>query len=99
MATNEFALTGKKVWVAGHRGMAGSAMMRRLASEHCEVLTVNRSEVDLRRQDQVEAWLKKAAPDVVILAAAKVGGIWANDNLPADFIYENLAIETNVIQL
>ncbi|MHB1219866.1 MAG: GDP-L-fucose synthase [Alphaproteobacteria bacterium] len=92
-----FTLAGKRVWVAGHRGMVGSAVVRRLASERCEILTVGRKEVDLRRQDQVEAWLGKAKPGAIFLGAATVGGILANDSRPAEFIYDNLAIETNVV--
>lgn len=93
-----FALAGKRVWVAGHRGMVGSAVVRRLAREKCEILTVGRKEADLRRQDQVEAWLALAQPDAVFLGAATVGGILANDSRPAEFLYDNLAIETNVVQ-
>jgi GDP-L-fucose synthase len=92
-----FALDGKRVWVAGDRGMVGSALVRRLARERCEISSVGRGECDLRRQEQVEAWLRAARPDVVILAAAKVGGILANDTQPAEFLYDNLAIEANVI--
>jgi GDP-L-fucose synthase len=92
-----FILAGKRVWVAGHRGMVGSAVVRRLAREKCEILTVGRKEVDLRRQDQVEAWLGKAKPDAIFLGAATVGGILANDSRPAEFIHDNLAIETNVV--
>ncbi len=93
----EFVLRGKRVWVAGHRGMAGSAIVRRLAAEGCEILTVGRQEADLRRQDQVEAWMAKARPQAVFMAAATVGGILANSTHPANFLYDNLAIETNVI--
>ncbi|CAO3439980.1 GDP-L-fucose synthase [Azospirillum doebereinerae] len=92
-----FPLEGKRVWVAGHRGMAGSAVVRRLAGEGCEILTVGREQADLRRQAEVEDWMAEAKPDVVFMAAAKVGGIHANDALPAEFLYDNLAIETNVI--
>jgi GDP-L-fucose synthase len=92
-----YSLRGKRVWVAGHRGMAGSAIVRRLGAEDCEVLTVGRGEVDLRRQEQVEKWLAQHKPQAVFLAAAKVGGILANDTRPAEFLYENLAIEANVI--
>ncbi|MBI3444197.1 MAG: GDP-L-fucose synthase [Magnetospirillum sp.] len=95
--TEAFSLAGRRVWVAGHRGMVGSAVVRRLASEQCEVVTVGRSEVDLRRQDQVERWMDATRPDVVVLAAATVGGIHANMTRPADFIYDNLVIETNII--
>jgi GDP-L-fucose synthase len=93
-----FSLKGKRVWVAGHRGMVGSAIVRRLASEQCEILIVGRDEVDLKRQAETEAWIAKTRPDVVFLAAAKVGGILANDLYPADFLYDNLMIETNIIE-
>lgn len=93
-----YDLTGKKVFVAGHTGMVGGALVRRLMQEQCEILTVGSKEVDLRRQDQVEGWMKEAQPDVVILAAAKVGGILANSTHPAEFLYDNLMIEANVIQ-
>lgn len=93
-----FPLKGKRVWVAGHRGMVGSAIVRRLAREDCSVLTVDRAEVDLMRQDQVDRWLREAQPDAVFLAAARVGGIRANDSRPADFLYENLMIGGNVIE-
>lgn len=92
-----FSLEGKRIWVAGHRGMAGSAIVRRLEREPCEILTVGRDRVDLRRQAEVEDWMAEARPDIVFLAAALVGGIHANNSRPAEFIYENLAIETNVI--
>ena len=99
MKTGIFDLTGARVWVAGHRGMVGSAVVRRLAAEPVEsVLTVNRSEVDLRRQSEVESWVTKNRPDVVVLAAAKVGGILANDRYPADFLFDNLAIQNAVIR-
>ncbi len=92
-----FSLTGKRVWVAGHRGMAGSAIVRRLEREDCEILTATRQQVDLRRQADVEGWMAEAKPDVVFLAAATVGGIHANNTRPADFLYDNLVIETNII--
>jgi GDP-L-fucose synthase len=92
-----YSIVGKKVWVAGHRGMVGSAIVRRLASEGCEILTASRSELDLRRQAEVEAWLADHRPDAIFMAAATVGGILVNDARPADFIYDNLVIETNVI--
>lgn len=92
-----YDLKGKKVYVAGHRGMVGSAIVRRLASEGCAVLTAARSEVDLIRQEQVEAWMEKNRPDAVFLAAAKVGGIFANETYPADFLYDNMILEANVI--
>lgn len=93
-----YALTGKKIWVAGHRGMVGAAIVRRLATEGCTVLTATRAELDLTRQDAVEAWMQKNRPDAVFLAAAKVGGILANDTYPADFLYDNLILEANIIQ-
>jgi len=93
-----FDLHEKRIWVAGHRGMVGSAIARRLAGEGCEILTIERGGVDLRRQAETEDWLAEAKPDAIFLAAATVGGIVANDTRPAEFIYDNLAIETNVIE-
>jgi GDP-L-fucose synthase len=92
-----FDLSGKRVWVSGHRGMVGSALVRRLESENCTMLTTSRGELDLRRQADVEQWMATHKPQVVYVAAAKVGGIHANNSLPADFIYENLIIEANII--
>jgi GDP-L-fucose synthase len=92
-----YSLSGKRVWVAGHRGMVGSAIVRRLASEGCEVLTASRQDADLRNQAETLAWIEKNRPDAVFLAAAKVGGILANDTYPADFLYDNLMIEANII--
>ena len=92
-----FRLKGRRVWVAGHQGMVGSALVRRLAGEGCEILTVGRADVDLRRQAEVEAWMGAVNPEVIYMAAATVGGIMANDTRPAEFIYDNLVIETNVI--
>ena len=92
-----YDLKGKKVYVAGHRGMVGSAIVRRLSSECCEILTASRFEVDLTRQSDVEVWMEKNRPDAVFLAAAKVGGIVANDSYPADFLYQNMLIAANVI--
>jgi len=93
-----FPLAGKRVWVAGHRGMVGAAVARRLAAAGCAVLTVGRGELDLRRQAAVEAWLEAARPDAVVLAAARVGGILANATRPGEFLYDNLAIAANVIE-
>lgn len=92
-----FDLTGKRIWVAGHSGMVGSATVRRMAAENCTVLTVDHSKLDLRDQAGVKSWMAENKPDIVILAAATVGGILANSTRPAEFIYDNLAIETNVI--
>lgn len=97
MASTRFDLTGKTVFVAGHRGMVGSALVRRLAEENVELLTVSRREVDLRNQAAVDKWFAAKRPQAVFLAAAKVGGIVANDTLRAEFLYDNLAIATNVI--
>jgi GDP-L-fucose synthase len=93
-----YALANKRVWVAGHRGMVGSAIVRRLAREDCEVLTVCREEVDLSDQARTHAWIADQRPDLVFLAAAKVGGILANNDYPADFLRDNLQIEMNVIE-
>ena len=93
----KFDLTGKHVWVAGHRGMVGSAIVRRLARQNVCLQTVDRSALDLRSQPDVAAWVEAHRPQVVILAAAKVGGILANASHPADFLEENLAIELAVI--
>jgi GDP-L-fucose synthase len=93
-----FPLAGKRVWVTGHRGMVGAALMRRLAGEGCTLLTAGRDTLDLRRQGEVEDWMEINRPDAIFLAAAKVGGILANDSYPADFLYDNLAIQVNVIE-
>jgi GDP-L-fucose synthase len=93
-----YDLSGKRVWVAGHRGMVGSALVRRLARENCEILTVSRAQVDLKDQAAVRAWMEQEKPDAIFLAAARVGGILANDSFPADFLYDNLMIEANIIE-
>lgn len=98
MLGGKFDLQGKRVYVAGHRGMVGSALVRRLASEDCEIITASRAEVDLKDQAAVRAWFADKRPDAVFLAAAKVGGILANDTYPADFLYDNLMIEANIIE-
>jgi GDP-L-fucose synthase len=95
--SNGYAIGGKRVWVAGHRGMVGSALLRRLQREDCEILTVGHDQVDLTRQADTEDWMAAARPQAVFVAAAHVGGIHANDSYPADFLFKNLAIETNVI--
>jgi GDP-L-fucose synthase len=94
----QFSLAGKRVWVAGHRGLVGSALLRRLAREQCEVLTIDRSQLDLRRQQNVEEWLIANHPDAIINAAATTGGILANASRPSEFLHDNLAIAANVIQ-
>jgi GDP-L-fucose synthase len=93
-----YPLKGKRVWIAGHRGMVGSALTRRLAAEACEMVTADRAAVDLRRQDQVEAFFEQARPQAVFLAASRVGGILANDSRPAEFLYDNLMIEANIVE-
>ncbi|MFZ2008082.1 MAG: GDP-L-fucose synthase [Stellaceae bacterium] len=92
-----FELRGKRVFVAGHRGMVGSALVRRLAREDCEVLTVPRQSIDLRDQSAVNAWFAQHRPQAIFMAAATVGGIYVNDTRPGDFLFDNLAIATNVI--
>ena len=93
-----YPLAGRRVWVAGHRGMVGQAIVRRLASEGCEVIIARREAVDLKRQADVEAWMGRVRPDAVFVAAAKVGGILANDSYPADFLYDNLMIQANIVE-
>lgn len=87
----------ERIWVAGHRGMVGSAIVRLLESQGRNVISVDRSVLDLRRQPEVEFWIRANQPTAIIFAAAKVGGILANSSYPADFIYDNLTIQTNVI--
>jgi len=98
MAAIPFELKGRKVFVAGHRGMVGSALVRRLAREDVRPLTVGRDGLDLRNQAAVNGWFAANRPQAVFLAAAKVGGIAANNTLRAEFLYDNLAIATNIIQ-
>jgi GDP-L-fucose synthase len=92
-----YDLSGKRIYVAGHGGMVGSAIVRRLEREDCAILTAPRS-VDLREQQAVRAWFAENRPEAVIVAAAKVGGILANDSFPAQFLYDNLMIEANLIE-
>ncbi|MDX6752578.1 GDP-L-fucose synthase [Geminicoccaceae bacterium 1502E] len=93
-----FDLRGRSVFVAGHRGMVGQALVRRLAREPVEILTATRDELDLTRQAAVEAWMAEHRPEVVVIAAAKVGGILANSTCPVDFLEQNLLIQTNLIR-
>lgn len=95
---SSFDLAGKRVWVAGHGGMAGSAIVRRLARENCELVTVAHSDLDLLRQEDVSAWMAAQRLDAVFMAAATVGGILANSTRPAEFLYNNLVMATNVIE-
>lgn len=93
-----FPLQGRRVFVAGHRGMVGSALLRRLARERCDIVTVDRKELDLRQQNAVGAWFEANRPEVVFVAAATVGGILANDSRPAEFLYDNLLIAANIVE-
>ena len=93
-----YSLAGKRVWVAGHRGLVGSALVRRLQYENCTILTAPRQQLDLRQPEQVSLWLRETHPQAVIVAAAKVGGIHANDSRPAEFLYDNLMIEANIVE-
>ena len=93
-----YTLRNKRVWVAGDRGLVGSALVRRLQREGCELLKAPRESVDLRRPDQVERWMAETKPQAVFLAAARVGGIYANDTRPAEFIYDNMMIQSNVVE-
>jgi GDP-L-fucose synthase len=97
-ASTLFPLSGKRIFVAGHRGMVGSALIRRLAQEECNIQTAGRNAVDLRDKGAVDRWFDEHRPDAVLLAAARVGGIHENDTHPGDFLYDNLAIATNVIE-
>jgi len=92
-----YSLAGKRVYVAGHGGMVGSAIVRQLSAKNCEVLTADRS-TDLRDQAAVRGWFAANRPEAVVVAAAKVGGILANDSFPAEFLYDNLMIEANLIE-
>jgi GDP-L-fucose synthase len=92
-----YPLTGKRIWVAGQRGMVGSAVVRKLADLDCEIIPDRPERLDLRRQTDVESWLADVRPDAIVVAAAKVGGILANDSFPVDFLEDNLLIEANVI--
>jgi GDP-L-fucose synthase len=96
-AKGPYFLRGKRVWVAGDRGMVGAALVRRLAAEDCEILTADRRLVDLRHGAQVEGWMRDTRPAAIFVAAAKVGGILANKTYPAEFLYDNVTIATNVI--
>lgn len=93
----DLSVAGKRVFVAGHRGMVGGALVRRLQQENCDLLLAGRDVVDLADQAATQAWMARERPDVVVVAAAKVGGILANDTYPADFLYQNLVIATNCI--
>ncbi|MBP01259.1 MAG: GDP-fucose synthetase [Rhodospirillaceae bacterium] len=91
-----YSLTNKRIWIAGHTGMVGSSLIRALSAMDCEVITATRSELDLTQQQKVMAWVAVTKPDVIIIAAAKVGGIVANDNYPVEFLTTNILIQTNI---
>ena len=97
-ASSLFDLADKRVYVAGHSGMAGAAIVRRLASEGCEIMTIGHEALDLTHQERTEEWMMRERPDAVFLAAGRVGGIHANDTFPADFIADNIAIALNVMR-
>ncbi|MFQ5468485.1 MAG: GDP-L-fucose synthase family protein [Kiloniellaceae bacterium] len=97
-AAGRYQLQGKKVWVAGHGGMVGAALVRRLEREDIDLVTVGRARVDLRRQGDVEAWMAEARPQAVFVSAATVGGILANSTRPAEFLYDNMMIEANILE-
>ncbi len=96
MTALHYSLAGKKVWVAGHNGMVGSALVRALSAKDCEIITASRSELDLTRQADVETWMAAHKPEVIFMAAATVGGILANDTYPVDFLVNNVQIESNI---
>ena len=93
-----FPLEGRRVFVAGHRGMVGGALIRRLSREKCVLLTASRDELDLRRQKETEAWFAKSQPDAVFVAAATVGSVLVNHLRPGEFIYDNMMIEANLVE-
>jgi GDP-L-fucose synthase len=92
-----YTLSGKKIWIAGHRGMVGSSICRQLEKEDCNIIKAGRDKVNLVNQAEVNDWMNSVKPDAIVLAAAKAGGIEANNNFPVDFLYENLMIEANII--
>ena len=94
---NNFSLNGKRIFVAGHTGMVGSAIVRLLNNIDCEILTVSSQELDLKQSSKVDEWFNEYRPDAVFLAAAKVGGILANSSYPADFLIDNLSIQNSVL--
>ena len=93
-----FQLQGRRVWIAGHNGMVGAALLNRLEGEGCDLIKVDRAELDFRDQAKVRAWMAVERPEIVFMAAARVGGILANANAPADFLYDNIVIQANVIE-
>jgi len=98
MATPELSLAGRRVWVAGHRGMVGSALTRALLRQDARLLSITSRELDLRRQSDTETWMRDQRPEFIFVAAAHVGGIFANDRYPAEFLYDNLMIQANIVE-
>lgn len=98
MAEPSYPLAGRRVWIAGHRGMVGAALLRRLGREDCTLLSATRDTLDLTDQAATRAWVARERPEVIVVAAARVGGIVANMNSPADFLYDNLMIEANIVE-
>ena len=96
MAEVIYPLSGKRIWIAGHTGMVGSALIRQLNGVDCDIITAPRADLDLTRQKDVEEWLAETKPDAIVMAAAIVGGILANDSYPVEFLVDNLQIQTNV---
>ena len=96
-AGTAITLNGRRIWVAGHRGMVGAAVAQRLAACKAEILTVDRADLDLRNPALVNDWIGEYRPEIIILAAARVGGIHTNDTRPADFLFDNMAIQQSVI--
>ena len=92
-----YSLKGKKIWVSGHTGMVGSALIKKLESIKYDVMTIERKKLDLRIQSDVDFWINKNSPDIIFHIAGKVGGILENSNKPAEFISENLQMQNNVI--
>lgn len=99
--SDTYSIAGKRLWIAGHGGMVGRALLRRIqqnkAYDECKILTADRNALDLCCQQAVEEWLQQRQPHAVIIAAARVGGIHANSNQPVEFLYDNLMIEANII--
>lgn len=91
-----YPLAGQRIWVAGHQGMVGAALVRLLQSQNCDLIFPE-ERFDLRKQSAVRAWVKHQRPDIIVIAAARVGGIAANVTRPAEFLYDNVMIEANII--
>ena len=95
---NKFSLAGKRIWITGHKGMLGSSLLNHLEKKTKNILIATKSELDLRNYLEVDKWIKKKKPEIIFHTAAKVGGIYANKNSPTDFLFDNLKIQTNIIE-